>query len=227
MSGRNSRLALGWWLGLGLWVWAGSLHGAPAWAAEEVTSYLSRYRQHEASTGIYEQYEVRPRRLTPYVAPPDRSRRSTLATNSSAAKTRLRGRLADSHQGLPYYERRTCLECHPGFDRNLHSIRAGITCRQCHGQEPIAASEHYYAPMNPIRRHAYVCAKCHPGADASFATYVIHEPGPGTLEASKSFPLLFWAFWAMIIVALGTFLVFLPHTALWGLREFLNRRRRP
>jgi hypothetical protein len=38
-----------------------------AWAqeGEEVASAIRRYRQHEVSTGYYEEYEVKPRRMLP------------------------------------------------------------------------------------------------------------------------------------------------------------------
>ena len=80
--------------------------------------------------------------------------------------------------------------------------------------------------MNPLRRHAYVCAKCHEGSSASFASYVTHPPNPAKVSALKSFPVLFYVFWFMVALAGGTFLVFLPHTALWGIREFLLMKKK-
>ena len=80
--------------------------------------------------------------------------------------------------------------------------------------------------MNPIRRHAYVCAKCHEGASASYATYVVHAPNPSLASTRKSFPVLFYAFWIMIVIAVGTFLVFLPHTISWGIRELFMRKEK-
>jgi hypothetical protein len=93
-------------------------------------------------------------------------------------------------------------------------------------REPIAGINHYYSPMNRLRRHAYICAKCHPGASASFATYVIHSPNPAMKTSRKSFALQFYVFWGMIALAGGTFVVFLPHTAMWGIREFYLQRKR-
>ena len=80
--------------------------------------------------------------------------------------------------------------------------------------------------MNPIRRHAYVCAKCHPGANASFAAYVSHPPRPGTETAKREFPALFYAFWIMMGIAAATLLIFLPHTVLWGIRELFVRKEK-
>ena len=58
----------------------------------------------------------------------------------------------------------------------------------------------------------------------SFAAYRIHEPRPWLLEASVSFPALFWGFWIMMGIAIATFALFLPHTALWGVRELFVRK---
>ncbi len=52
---------------------------------------------------------------------------------------------------------------------NCHMPRMNIKCVQCHRSQPIFGVHHYYSPMNPIRRHAYVCAKCHEGSTPSFA----------------------------------------------------------
>ena len=192
---------------------------------EEVTSALSRYKQYEVSTGYYEEYEVKPRRMRPLVGVPGVAR-GIFPYSPSAASVRIRTRLADSHAGIKFYNRRRCEECHVQQTRDIHTVRANITCRQCHGGEPIASLEHYYSPFNPIRRHAYVCAKCHEGASASFASYVVHAPNPASLSTTKTFPVLFYAFWIMIALAVGTFAVFLPHTITWGIRELFTKKEK-
>ncbi len=196
-----------------------------AWSQEEVASAIRRYKDREASTGFYEEYEVRPRRFKPFVEIPG-VRQGIFPYSPSAAKVRIRHRLSDSHAGIPFYKDKTCESCHPGQAQDIHTVRANITCRQCHGGEPIASNDFFYSPMNPIRRHAYVCAKCHPGANANYASYVVHEPNPASLGTLKTFPVLFYAFWAMVAIAVGTFLVFLPHTALWGLRELFAKKEK-
>jgi hypothetical protein len=209
-----------------LWIFAALLLlpevGLPA---EEVASALRRYKEHEVSTGYYEEYEVLPRRQSPLVGVPG-VQRGIFPYSPSAARVRIRTRLADSHQGIKFYERRRCEYCHIEQTRDLHTVRANLTCRQCHGGEPIASIEHYYSPMNPIRRHAAVCAKCHEGASASFASYVVHAPNPAMAATKKTFPVLFYAFWIMVGVAVGTFVVFLPHTALWGIRELFAAKEK-
>jgi len=194
-------------------------------AQEEVASALRRYKDREASTGYYEEYEVRPRRQRPFVEIPG-VQQGMFPYSPTAAQVRIRTRLADSHRGIGFYNRRRCEDCHPKQARDIHTVRANLTCRQCHGGEPIASIAHYYSPMNPIRRHAYVCAKCHQGANASYASYRVHEPNPALASTLKEFPVLAYAFWIMIAIAVGTFAVFLPHTALWGLRELFTKKEK-
>jgi len=174
-------------------------------AQEEVASAIRRYKQYEASTGYYEEYEVLP---------------------PTAAKVRIRTRLADSHQGIKFYQRRRCEDCHIKETKDIHTVRANLTCRQCHGGEPIASIDHYFSPMNPIRKHAFVCAKCHQGASASYASYIVHTPNPALAGTRATFPVLYYVFWIMVAIAVGTFVVFLPHTILWGIRELFVKQEK-
>jgi len=189
------------------------------WAQKEVTSEGYRYTRREKSAARYEQYEFKPRLYLPYVQQ-RRTRTELITLAPTAEKVRFRKYLADSHVGLRFYVRRTCVSCHPQQARSLHAMRSKITCRQCHGNEPIPGNSHYAAPMHPRKRYAYVCAKCHRGSSPSFATYRIHEPSPLSFDTQKSFPVLFYAFWFMVVLAVGTFAAFIPHTLTWGLREF-------
>jgi len=114
-----------------------------------------------------------------------------------------------------------CQKCHVPQTKDLHRVRMGITCVQCHRSEPVAGVYHYYSALNPIRRHAYVCAKCHEGATPSFASYLVHEPNPIAAETSDTFPLFYYAIWVMLILAVGVFVFFLPYTVLWWIRELI------
>ena len=194
-------------------------------AQEEVTSKIYRYRERVA-TGYYEGYEVSPRRARAILQAPG-IKRGLFPFGPSAAAVRTRARLPDSHRGLNFYERSTCIECHPEQARNLHSVRAEITCRQCHGPEPIAAINHYYSPLNPIRRHAYVCSKCHEGANSGFAGFIVHEPPGTSLSTLESFPVLFYTSWGMLLLFVGTLAFFIPHTLMVGLRELLEKTKVP
>ena len=197
----------------------------PAWSQEAGTARIYRYRERVAS-GYYEGYEVSPRRARARKQRPGTGR-DLFQYGSSSAMVRVRARLPDSHQGLKFYNRNTCIECHPEEARNLHSARAGITCRQCHGLEPIPAINHYYSPMNPIRRHTYICAKCHEGATAAFAGFYVHEPPSMSLATKKIFPVLFYASWGMLFLLAGTLAFFVPHSLMVGLRELFDRKKAP
>ena len=192
-----------------------------AHAQEEVASTLRRYKDSEVITGYYEDYEVIPSRQRPLVSSRPGLNR-IFPYSPTAARVRIRTRLADSHQGIKFYSVLRCEYCHAQETKDVHTVRGNLTCRQCHGGEPIAAIEHAYSPMNPIRRHAYVCAKCHEGATPSFATYVVHQPDPGSAAAQREFPVLYYAYWFMLALLVGTLAFFLPHTFLVGFREVLS-----
>jgi len=196
----------------------------PASAQEEVASAIRRYKEREASTGYYEEYEVRPRRQRPFVEIPG-VQVGLLPYSPSAAEVRVRTRLADSHMGIAFYTVKTCVACHPQEAKDIHTVRANLTCRQCHGGEPIASIQYFNSPMNPIRKHAYVCAKCHEGSSASYASYIIHEPAPGSVAARKSFPILYFVYWFMTVLLVGTLAFFIPHSFLTGVRELFTRKK--
>ena len=132
----------------------------------------------------------------------------------------------DAHAGLPDYSWRRCESCHQEIADNTHTLQGNLTCRQCHGVDPIASVDQYFSPMNSIRRHAYVCAKCHEGASASFATYVVHTSAAADPEKVRaSFPALYWADVFMFALIIGVFLIFLPHGIAWWVREWFVKRK--
>jgi len=191
-------------------------------AAQEELAGSDRYKMREASTGYYEEYEVRPGRGSPF-SQWDADKRPVTTGGRAPAATYA----ADAHALVPNYHYRRCENCHKAAAlNNRHVTRKGITCRQCHGQDPVAGINHYFSPFNPIRRHAMVCAKCHQGASGSFAMYRVHEPSPLQAGTMDSFPVLYWAAWIMVVIAIGTFVLFLPHTGLWMLRELFVRKRK-
>jgi hypothetical protein len=196
----------------------------PAAAQEEVASSIRRYKDREASTGYYEAYEVRPRRITPLVGVPG-VQEGIFPYSPTSAKIRNRAHLADSHMGIAFYKEKTCQTCHPEQAKDIHTVRANLTCRQCHGVEPIASIQFFNSSMNPIRKHAYVCAKCHEGSSASFASYIVHEPAAGSARARTVFPALYYAYWFMVVLLVGTLAFFIPHSFLVGLRELFNKKR--
>jgi len=196
----------------------------PASAQEEVASAIRRYKDREVSTGYYEEFEVRPRRGRPFVEVPG-VQAGVFSYSPTAAQVRIRSRLADSHMGIAFYTDKTCVACHSEEAKDIHTVRVNLTCRQCHGGEPIASLQHYNSPLNPIRKHAYVCAKCHEGASASYASYIVHQPAPGSAAARKGFPILYFAYWFMAVLLVGTLAFFIPHSFLVGVRELTTRKK--
>jgi len=195
------------------WLVAGIYPAAAQMAVENEAAGTGFFRDQDTLPGSYRLYLQQPKELNWLwaVGPQDAVlRKTSFAT--------------DAHYGVVAYSaRRPCTDCHREHTRDLHQSRAGITCVQCHRDKPIAGIYHYYAAMNPIRKHAYVCAKCHEGATPSFASYVVHEPNPLVAESRDEFPLFFYAVWFMLILAGGIFAIFIPYTALWGLRELVGK----
>ena len=153
-------------------------------------------------------------------------RRKATAQSRQALASAVIGRealafSANAHADVPNFTKRSCVSCHSGQASGRHTTRAGLACVQCHGNGIIPGNRNHFSPINPARRHA-LCARCHEGATPSFAAYIVHEPPPGALETAKTFPALFWVFWAMVGLAGATFGLFVPHAALWGLRECIG-----
>ncbi|MFA4903800.1 MAG: hypothetical protein WC600_13780 [Desulfobaccales bacterium] len=202
-------------------------------AQEEVTSPIRRYKDKELSTGYYEEHEVKPRRVRPYVGVPEVQRRYSPVTPyrpRAAIEPGVRSRLEDSHAGIQFYEQRRCEECHVNEAGHSHTTRGNLTCRQCHGAEPIAGINFYFSPMNPIRRHAYVCAKCHEGANVSFATFKVHEPKASDPATRKTFASLYYTNWFMYLLIVGTMVFFGLHTLIWVGKESyhaIREKRKP
>lgn len=192
-------------------------------AQEEVASAIRRFKEREYSTGYYEEYEAKPKDQRPLVGVPG-VRRGLFPYSPFGAQVRIRTRLADSHQYIKFYQNLRCEFCHIQETKDIHTTRANLTCRQCHGGEPIASINHFFSPMNPIRRHAYVCAKCHQGANASFASYIVHEPPASSLETRKTFPVLFYSYWFMLLLLIGVLVFFLPHGVMVLMNELAMKK---
>jgi hypothetical protein len=67
---------------------------------------------------------------------------------------------------------------------------------------------------------AATCQKCHAGATRRFAGYLTHA----THHDPRKYPFLFYTFWGMTALLLGTFVLGGVHTLLWLPRAFQMRR---
>ncbi len=123
----------------------------------------------------------------------------------------------------------TCGHCHQAlaaayFDTYHGKVsRLGYTktakCYDCHGAHDI---QRVTDPRSHLSRANVVatCRKCHSGATRRFAGYLTHA----THHDPKKYPYLFWTFWGMTALLMGTFTVSGLHTLLWLPRALQMRR---
>ncbi len=92
-------------------------------------------------------------------------------------------------------------------------------CYDCHGAHDILKVSD---PHSHLSRANVVetCRKCHHDATRRFAGYLTHA----THHDPKQYPFLFWTFWGMTSLLLGTFFFSGIHTLLWLPRAFQMRR---
>ena len=94
-------------------------------------------------------------------------------------------------------------------------------CYHCHGA-------HDVLPVSDPRSHLSrdnivgTCKQCHEGAHRQFAGYLTHA----THHNREKYPFLFYAFWGMTLLLVGTLVVAGSHTALWIWRGYRHRERR-
>jgi uncharacterized protein with PIN domain len=92
-------------------------------------------------------------------------------------------------------------------------------CYDCHGAHDIRAISD---PKSHLSHDNVVatCQKCHAGATRRFAGYLTHA----THHDPKKYPFLFWTFWGMTTLLLGTFVFGGVHTLLWLPKAFQLRK---
>jgi len=91
-------------------------------------------------------------------------------------------------------------------------------CYDCHGTHDILPPSN---PDSALSRDNVVetCASCHPGSHRRFAGYLTHA----THHDPEKYPWLFWAFWGMTALLIGTLTFALMHTLAWLVRLWLSR----
>ncbi|HZY10152.1 MAG TPA: hypothetical protein VFF29_03270 [Bacteroidota bacterium] len=94
-------------------------------------------------------------------------------------------------------------------------------CYDCHGAHdilPVSDSRSHLSRENVVE----TCQKCHPGATRRFAGYLTHA----THHDPQKYPWLFWTFWGMTGLLVGTFVIGGAHTLLSIPRALQFRRER-
>ena len=122
-----------------------------------------------------------------------------------------------------------CGRCHEEIAKTYFDTyhgkvsRLGYTktakCYDCHGAHdilPVTDPRSHLSRANVVA----TCQKCHASATRRFAGYLTHA----THHDPKKYPFLFWTFWGMTSLLLGTFVISGLHTLLW-LPKALQMRR--
>ena len=93
-------------------------------------------------------------------------------------------------------------------------------CYDCHGAHDIL---NVNDPNSRLSRENVVetCKTCHPSANRQFAGYLTHA----THHDPVKYPILFWVFWGMTGLLIGTFFIAGMHTLLWLPRSLEWRRK--
>ncbi len=98
-------------------------------------------------------------------------------------------------------------------------------CSDCHSAHLILPPDN---PESTLSRENIVatCEKCHEGSHRQFAGYLTHA----THKDPQKYPILYYTFWFMTFLLVGTLAFFALHTLLWlprSLREMLKRKAHP
>jgi hypothetical protein len=139
-------------------------------------------------------------------------------------------RRADS-EGFKLAIMNQCGRCHEEISKTYFETYHGkvtqlgytktAKCYDCHGSHDIL-------PVSDPRSHLShenvvgTCQKCHPGAGRRFAGYLTHA----THHDPQKYPFLFWTFWGMTGLLVGTFVLSGLHTLLWLPRALKMQRDR-
>jgi len=93
-------------------------------------------------------------------------------------------------------------------------------CYDCHGAHDILSVND---PKSRLSRENVVetCKGCHPSANRQFAGYLTHA----THHDPVKYPILFWVFWGMTGLLVGTFFIAGLHTLLWFPKSLEWRRK--
>jgi hypothetical protein len=124
-----------------------------------------------------------------------------------------------------------CGRCHEAIANTYFETyhgkvsRLGYTktakCYDCHGAHdilPVTDPRSHVSLLNVVT----TCKKCHAGASRQFAGYLTHA----THHDPAKYPYLFWTFWGMTSLLIGTFVLGGVHTLLWIPRALQRRRNK-
>ncbi len=124
----------------------------------------------------------------------------------------------------------TCGNCHEKIAKTYFDTYHGkvsqlgysktAKCYDCHGSHdilPVTDPRSHLSRENVLK----TCQKCHESATRQFAGYFTHA----THHDPAKYPWLFWSFWGMTALLIGTFFIAGVHTLLWLPRSLQYRRQ--
>ncbi|HET9250531.1 MAG TPA: hypothetical protein VFP58_00270 [Candidatus Eisenbacteria bacterium] len=135
-------------------------------------------------------------------------------TDADGFKLDIMGKCGNCHEEIA----KTYFDTYHGKVSQLGYTKTA-KCYDCHGAHDILPVSD---PKSHLSRDHVVttCRKCHEGATRRFAGYLTHA----THHDAKKYPFLFWTFWGMVGLLIGTFTVGGIHTLLWLPRAIQMRR---
>ena len=125
--------------------------------------------------------------------------------------------MTDQCGGCHQAETETFFATVHGQSSNLGSARSA-KCHDCHGSHAILPPSD---PASTLSHQNVVetCSQCHQAAHRQFAGYLTHA----THHDPVKYPWLFWTFWGMTALLIGTLTVSLLHTGAWLVRLMLTK----
>ncbi|MDX1776050.1 MAG: cytochrome c3 family protein [Desulfobulbales bacterium] len=133
----------------------------------------------------------------------------------------FRGLILDECGTCHDHETDTYFETYHGKASMLSGGEKTAKCSDCHGSHDILPA--YYSESRLNRRHVVeTCKKCHPGSNRKFTGYLTHA----THHDRDKYPYLYYTFWGMTGLLVGTFAFFGIHTLFWVPRSFRERFKR-
>lgn len=118
------------------------------------------------------------------------------------------------------HESDTYFDTYHGRASMLRGGERTAKCFDCHGAHNILPVQNPKSTINTANI-VMTCSKCHPKANQSFTTYLPHATHQQ--HDKEKYPYLYYTFWAMTGLLVGTFAFFGLHTILWVPRSIVER----
>jgi nitrate/TMAO reductase-like tetraheme cytochrome c subunit len=126
--------------------------------------------------------------------------------------------IAEQCSNCHAYESDTYFQTYHGRAGLLRGGEKAAKCSDCHGSHNIMPIQSAKSSINKDNI-VETCSPCHQKASLSFTTYLAH----GTYSNKDKYPELYYTFWAMTGLLVGTFSIFGLHTILWVPRSLIER----